>query len=96
MILRPVPDTAAVFKLYYYTKVTALTSSTSNFLLNNFPNAYLYGSLVAGEAYLGSDPRITTWGNLYDNFMTKLDTSNERGLYGGAPLKVSIEGNLIV
>ena len=96
LILRPVPDLAYTLKLYYYTKVTALTSSTSNFLLQNFPNAYLYGSLVAAEAYLGSDPRIATWGNLYDNFMTKLDTSNERGLYGSAPLKMSFELNNVV
>ena len=46
--------------LYYYQKVTALSvANTSNWLLTNFPNLYLFGSLVAAEAYLGTDPGVS-------------------------------------
>jgi len=90
--LAPVPDAVYSLKLYYYKKVSALSdASPSNWLLENFPNLYLFGSLVAAEAYLGADPRIQLWGNLYESLLAKLAASNERGQYGGAPLGVKVD-----
>ena len=87
--LAPVPDAAYGLKLYYYKKAPALSAETpTNWLLTNFPNLYLFGSLVAAEAYLGADPRIKLWGDLYGNLLQTLAGANERGQYGGAPLAV--------
>jgi len=90
--LAPVPDGAYALKLYYYQKVTPLSASnSSNWLLAHFPNLYLFGSLVAAEAYLGSDPRLQVWNDLYNGLLQKLADSNERGQYGGAPLSVKTD-----
>lgn len=90
--LAPTPDAIYNLKLYYYQKVTALSAlAPSNWLLANFPNLYLFGALVAAEAWLGTDPRIKEWGDLYDNLVQKLSGSNERGQYGGTPLQVRID-----
>ena len=90
--LAPVPDAVYALKLYYYQKVTSLSAgNTTNWLLTNFPNLYLFGSLVAAEAYLGSDPRMEVWGNLYGDLIQKLSSANERGQYGDAPLSVKID-----
>jgi hypothetical protein len=92
--LAPVPDAVYELKLYYYRKAPPLSVETpSNWLLENFPNLYLFGSLVAAEAYLGTDPRIALWRDLYENLMQKLSQSNERGQYGGAPL--TVKGDVI-
>jgi hypothetical protein len=89
----PNADTAYTIKLYYYQKATPLSDSNpTNWLLTNFPNLYLFGSLVAAEAYMGTDPRLKLWGDLYDNLIQKLAGSNERGQYGGSPLSVSLSG----
>jgi hypothetical protein len=87
--LAPVPDAAYSLKLYYYRRIAPLSdANTTNWLLTNFPNLYLFGSLVAAEAYLGMDPRLKLWGDLYGDMMQKLAEANERGQYGGAPLVV--------
>lgn len=91
--LAPIPDAVYSLKLYYYQKVVALSdTNTTNWLLTNFPNLYLFGTLLAAEAYLGMDPRLKLWGDLYDNMLQKLDGSKDRGQYGGSPLSVSVTG----
>ena len=46
--------------------VTALSSSnTTNFVLTNHPDLYLYASLSEAAPYLGQDERLTVWKNLY-------------------------------
>ena len=90
--LAPVPDAAYALKLYYYQKALPLSAErTTNWLLTNFPNLYLFGSLVAAEAYLGTDPRLKLWGELYENLLAKLSAATERGQYGGAALSVKTD-----
>jgi hypothetical protein len=84
--LAPVPDAVYSLKLYYYQSLTPLASGTqTNWLLLNFGNLYLYGSLVAAEAYLGTDPRIDLWKGLYGDLITKLEAANERAQFGATP-----------
>lgn len=93
--LAPIPDQAYTLRLYYYKRVVALSSSnTSNWLLQYFPNLYLFGSLVAAEAYLGTDPRIKMWGDLYDDQLQKLNGSTDRSLYGGTPIRVQVDSGV--
>lgn len=87
----PQPDQAYALKLYYYANVPALATSETNWLLTNFPNTYLFGTLLAAEAFLGTDPRIKLWGDLYDNAMQKISGATERGQYGGSPLTVRVD-----
>lgn len=89
--LAPVPDAAYTVTLYYYQKVPALVTNTTNWLMTNFPQIYLFGTLTAAEAYLGSDPRIQIWGTAYDNAIQKLQGSIDRNKYGGSPLSVKVD-----
>jgi hypothetical protein len=85
--LAPVPDSAYTLKLYYYQRITSLSgTTTTNWLLQYFPNLYLFGSLVAAEAYLGTDPRLQTWKDFYADLVAKLAAANERSQFGGSPL----------
>ncbi len=89
--LAPNPDAIYSTRLYYYQKIPALVTNSTNWLLTNFPQIYLFGSLVAAEAFLGSDPRIETWGSLYDNAVQKLGGATDRNKYGGSSLQVAID-----
>lgn len=54
-------------KLDYYGEITPLTTSaTSNFMLTDYPNVYLFGSLVQAGSYLGDDPRVAMWREQYE------------------------------
>ena len=88
----PNADKTYAIELYYYQIVPPLASQVSgtNWLLTNFPNLYLFGSLLAAEAFLGTDPRIELWGQLYDNVMQKIAGSTARGQYG-SPLSVRVD-----
>lgn len=89
--LAPVPDSIYNINLYYYQKIPSLAANSTNWLLTNFPQIYLFGSLVAAEAYLGSDPRLQLWGTLYDNAIQKLEGATDRNKYGGSSLSASID-----
>jgi hypothetical protein len=45
---RPVKDTASIYQFHYYQKLTTITTSdsTTNWLLTNHPDAYLWGVLT--------------------------------------------------
>lgn len=87
----PIADQTYAVKTYYYAKIPALATYETNWLLANFPNVYLFGSLLAAEAFLGTDPRLKLWGDLYDNALLKIAGSTERGEYGGSPLSVRFD-----
>ena len=89
--LAPVPDAVYNINLYYYQKIPALVSNSTNWLLTNFPQIYLFGSLVASEAWLGNDAAISKWGSLYDNAIQKLQGSVDRNKYGGSALSVKVD-----
>lgn len=90
--IAPSPDYAYTMPLYYYQKIPPLvTNPTGNWLLTNFPDIYLFGSLVASEAFLGSSADITKWGSLYDNAIQELQGATSRNQYGGGALSVKVD-----
>lgn len=79
------PDAIYNLGLYYYQRIPALTAlAPTNWLLTNYPNIYLFGTLVAAEAFLGTDPALSKWGSLYDNAIQRLEGATERQKYGAA------------
>jgi hypothetical protein len=53
-------------ELIYYQDIPKLSASqTTNWLLGDAPDAYLYGSLMQAAPYLGEDERVAIWSSLY-------------------------------
>lgn len=48
-----------------YIKRLAAASTATNFILADYPDAYLYGALVQSAPYLKDDSRISVWGALF-------------------------------
>lgn len=62
----PAPDTEYTVELLVFENIPTLGESrATNWLLERFPNIYLYGSLVQGALYLGQDPRLPEWFETY-------------------------------
>lgn len=89
--LYPTPDGTYASELVYYEKITPLSdSNTSNWLLADGPDAYLYGALSQAAPYLGEDERIAVWSGLYNGAVASLNTSSDRTKNSNSSLKMKI------
>jgi hypothetical protein len=91
--LFPSPSAITSTELYYYSKIDALSASTaSNWMLENHPDAYLYGSLVHSAPYLSDDSRITMWAALYQAAIDAINAESESVKFGGSGRRLNIRG----
>lgn len=85
----PVPDSTYDAELYYYKRVTALSdSNTTNWLLTNHPDCYLYGSLIHSAPYLKEDNRIQVWMALFQSAVASINMESEKAKWGGTGLRI--------
>ena len=84
------PDSANVLELGFFQRATALSSSnTTNDILTNFPDLYLYGSLAETSPFLMQDERLAVWSSLYKEGVRTANESAQRGRVSAAPLQMS-------
>ena len=89
----PAPDGTYDVELYYIASIPALSdSNTSNWLLERYPDAYLYGSLIHSAPYLKDDARIQVWAALCQNAVDAINTESERSKFGGSGRRIRIRG----
>lgn len=83
------PDATYTSSIVYYTRIPALTdSATTNWLLTNHPDVYLFGTLVEAEPYLKNDERMPLWMSRLESALTDLRLQGERELHSGASLQM--------
>jgi len=80
------PDTGYSLELTYYQQIPDLASNTTNWLLTNHPDMYLYGSLLQAAPYLGDDERVPVWGAYYERAREGLKNDASRSAFSGGPL----------
>jgi hypothetical protein len=84
--LAPIPDGVYSLELTYQQRIPALSvSNTTNWLLTNWPNAYLYASLIASAPFIMNDARLSTWAQLYQQAVEGI---NGVDWYSGSTMKV--------
>lgn len=87
----PVPDGTYDVELYYFSRIPALSdSNTTNWLLQYYQDAYLYGALVHSAPYLKDDARVTVWAALYQNAIDAINMESERSKFGGSGRRLKI------
>lgn len=73
--------------LTYYAKIPALSgSNTSNWLLADSPDLYLYGTLVQTAPYLREDERVGVWNTIYQQLLNDFRLADERAQASGSTL----------
>jgi hypothetical protein len=89
--LYPVPDDIYTGELLYFAKIPALSdAATTNWLLTDSPDAYLYGALVHSAPYLKDDARIQVWAALYQSAIDNLNAASDSARYSGTGLRMKI------
>jgi len=88
----PAPDTSYSSTLVYYAKIPALSNTnTTNWLLTNYPDLYLYGTLIESAPYMKDDARVQTWMGFYDRAIAGITGADERSKWNGAPLTQRVD-----
>jgi len=78
----PAPSSSGFVTIDYMERVPALSdSTTTNWLLSEAPDIYLYGSLLHAAPYLQDDERIAVWAQLYGAAVKQLNESSEKGKF---------------
>jgi len=80
----PEPDATYTLKMTYWQKLTALSASnTTNWLITNHPDIYIYGCLLESAPYLKDDARLQLWQEQLERRVIALEADNERKQFGG-------------
>lgn len=86
VIFTPTPDAAYTLEVTYVAALTALSATNStNAVLEEAPDAYLYGSAIHSAPFLGDDSRIAIWQSFYERAIQGLNKKREREKFGGNP-----------
>ena len=73
----------------YWRKINNLSATiTTNWLLDEAPDIYLYGCLLESAPYLKDDERLGTWMSLYESRVEKLWIAEQDKQFGGSIQRV--------
>jgi hypothetical protein len=87
----PTPAAEYQMQLQYYAKTPALSdSNTTNWLLTDAPDIYLYGSLIQAAPYLNDDARAETWAALYSAAMQSMQKASDDTRFAGSGLRMRV------
>jgi hypothetical protein len=87
----PTPDAGYTGELYYVSRTEALSDSNpSNWLLQYYPDVYLYGALIQSAPYLSEDQRAQTWAALYQSAISGIDAESQRAKFSGSGRRLQI------
>jgi hypothetical protein len=93
IMVGPQPDVSYTAEASYYSFTKLSVSATTNWLLTSHPDIYLFGSLVAAEAFIMNDERVAGWKSMLDEAMMELTDKDWDSRYGGPLIMVSDTGN---
>lgn len=84
--LAPIPDAVYDLELTYQQRIPALSdSNTTNWLLTNYPNVYLYGALYTAQPDILNDERLPLFFKMYQE---GVEAINSVDWYSGSTMRV--------
>ena len=85
----PTPDSSYTARLTYYKAFDALSgSATTNHILTNHPDVYLYGALYFASTFIrGMDAgTVAQFKSQYEAALKQVEDADEKDKYNGSPL----------
>lgn len=86
-VFSPFPDEDAdpvSGRLRYRSKICLLEENGSNWVLSDYPAAYLYGALKHSAPFLQDDPRVAVWSSLFDQAIDTINNAGRRQSLGAS------------
>jgi hypothetical protein len=87
--LGPNPDAVYTTSMLYYKKFTALSdAATTNDMLTNNPDVYLYGTLLEAEPFIMNDERVALWATAFRQSVDDIQFQDNKDRHSGSHLRV--------
>ena len=87
----PTPDQQYSLEMSYFAKIDALSADTdTNWLLTDYPDIYLYTSLMHSAPYLKDDERIGVWAQLAAKAREELISRDASSSFNGSTPRIKI------
>ena len=91
--LGPNPDAVYTTSMLYYQAFAALSdSATTNDMLTNNPDVYLYGTLLEAEPFIMNDERVGLWLAAFDKAVSDIQNQDNKDRHSGSQLRVMNTG----
>lgn len=79
-------------EMNYYAKVPSLLEYSSNWLLSQYPDIYLYGTLAVANAALQNNDEATKYNEQYEKAVSGAMYESNNTLFDMGPLQINIDG----
>jgi|TARA_R110002020_G_C16103251_1_gene758864 hypothetical protein len=94
IILGPTPSDNFTLEMAYYQKPPALNSTTTtNEILKNYPDLYLYGCLLEAQPFIMADERLPVWAEMYKTAVRNAEDGDAGEKHSGSPLQMTTTGS---
>ena len=91
--LGPSPDAVYTTSMLYYKTFTALSDdATTNDMLTNNPDVYLYGTLLEAEPFIMNDARTPLWLQAFEKAINDIQNQDNKDRHSGSQLRVMNTG----
>jgi len=87
--LGPIPGSVLTIEMLFYKKFDALTAAaTTNWMITNAPDVYLYGCLLEAEPFIMNDPRVQLWATAFKQAIADIQEQDNKDRHSGSALRV--------
>ncbi len=83
MLFDPPATAATTATLIYSQQIAPLSENGDNWLLDAYPDAYLYGALSAAAPYIEDGDRAATWAQLFEKALGEINADGQAQSFGG-------------
>jgi hypothetical protein len=95
--VQPTPDATYGATLFYYQEIPTLSdTNASNWLLEDAPDIYEYGSLMECTTYLRDDQRLQVWTQLYNEGIRLLNGDDSTARFTGVLQQPALPVQVVV
>jgi hypothetical protein len=75
--------------MMFYKKIDALSdSNTTEQMLTDNPDVYLYGALLEAEPFLMNDQRVQLWATAFQESLRALQEQDNKDRHSGSAMRV--------
>ena len=85
----PIPASVMQVEMLFYKKFDNLSvTTTTNLLLTDAPDIYLYGSMLEAEPFIMNDERVPLWAAALERAVTDMQEQDNKDRHSGSALRV--------
>ena len=87
-VFGPSPDGTYTGKVLYWKRLDSLQTSSTNAIMTNFPNIYLFGTLLEAYLFLDDDRNIQKFYSLYSGAIKGAQRADQMDRFSGAVMEI--------